>query len=113
MKTNLILSILLFSLSTSCFADGMEHPISGRTISTERSSTEKRVPGEQVDARLPPVIPGQQVQAGGKTHKVISTAGAVPVGAPPQPPQAAVAPSNNSQNSLGSISVIVDDRKRR
>ncbi len=64
------------------------------------------------DRRLPPVIPGEEIQHNGRKMKVWSTSGEVPVGQVPQPPQPPVAPGNNyGQPNLGGV--IVDNRSPR
>jgi len=73
------------------------------------------------DTRLPPVLPGESVERGGKRHKVITTVGPVPVAPVPTAPHAPVAPtvpspsvSNGGLSSLDtttpSVSVILDRR---
>jgi hypothetical protein len=69
---------LTFLLPAILLADGAPK------VATEKEVI--RVPAEQIDPRLPPVIPGQQVTAGGKRHVVISTAGPVPVSPAPEAP---------------------------
>lgn len=61
------------------------------------------------DKRLPPVIPGEQIQHNGRKMRVWSTSGAVPVGQVPQPPQAPVIGNGNTTiPNLGGV--IVDNR---
>lgn len=64
------------------------------------------------DNRLPPVLPGEEVRDGGRKMKVWSTSGPVPglnnVPAVPNAPQ--VPGSNDTQGTLGSIDVFVDQR---
>lgn len=62
----------------------------------------------QVDRRLPPVYPGEEVSDGKKTIKVWSTSGPVPVNRPAAAPQ----PFDQNVQGTGPISVIVDERGR-
>jgi hypothetical protein len=60
------------------------------------------------DNRLPPVIPGENIQHNGRTMKVWSSAGPVPVGPAPSAPSAPQAPGSNQ--ALPNVGVIVDQR---
>lgn len=60
------------------------------------------------DKRLPPVIPGEQIQHNGRKMRVWSTSGEVPVGQVAQPPQA---PANGQQSVLPNVGIIVDQRR--
>ena len=88
-----------------------------------RADGEDRQPGTELsagqppvaarDPRLPPLLPGEQVNAGGNTMKMWSTSGPVPVGEPAQPfagPNPTFGP--NSQLPQG-IGVIVDQRRKK
>ncbi len=72
------------------------------------------VPPERIDTRLPPVLPGQSVTTqDGRKHKVISTAGPVPVNPTVQAPPAPVAPGvPQVAVPTAPISVIVDRREK-
>lgn len=80
-------------LSLSIVAFTFSHVLADGVSPKSNSQATGQVPAEDIDPRLPPVIPGQAVTAGGKKHVVISTAGPVPVSPPPAAP---VAPSNCS-----------------
>jgi len=65
------------------------------------------------DKRLPPVIPGENIQHNGRTMKVWSSAGPVPVGQVPAPPAAPQAPGQAQVGgALPNLGVIVDQRHR-
>ncbi|MCI5065653.1 hypothetical protein MRY87_08010 [bacterium] len=117
-------SLLFF---TSARADGMEGaepilqvPQQFRPVAPARSLS---------DQRMPPVVPGETVSAGGGRHKVISTVGPVPVQSPvgraprapvpaevPAPPPVEMPPSPVHSPSVGApsagapVSVIIDRR---
>jgi hypothetical protein len=89
-------------------------------LSTKSIATDLR------DSRLPPVLPGESVERGGKRHKVISTVGPVPVAPVPPAPAAPLAPSaptianpidptgaawGFNGTSPGAVSVIIDRTK--
>lgn len=69
------------------------------------SSTSEPPPNEASDAsfdpRLPPVLPGEEINDSGRKTKVWSTSGPVPVGQAPEPWR---------KRSIDDIDVIVDDR---
>ncbi len=83
----------------------------------------KSVPTDLRDSRLPPVLPGESVQRGGKRHKVISTVGPVPVAPVPAAPLAPSAPTianpvdptgaawGFNGTPPGAVSVIIDRTK--
>lgn len=85
----------------------------------------KSVPTDLRDSRLPPVLPGESVERGGKRHKVISTVGPVPVAPAPTAPLAPSAPTianpidptgaawGFNGTSPGAVSVIIDRTKER
>lgn len=85
----------------------------------------KSVTTDLKDSRLPPVLPGESVERGGKRHKVISTAGPVPVAPAPLAPLAPTAPTipnpidptgaawGYNGTSPGAVSVIIDRTKER
>ncbi len=61
------------------------------------------------DKRLPPVLPGEEVQVGGKRVKVISTSGPVPVGSPTDLNPDRLS-GEDIKDALGKGGVIVDNR---
>lgn len=68
------------------------------------------------DPRLPPLLPGEEVNAGGNTIRMWTTSGPVPVSEAPEPFAAPSAPrlgTHHDQSELGDIGVIVDQRKRK
>lgn len=67
-------------------------------------------PMPKLDKRLPPVLPGQSVEIGGRKMKVWSTSGPVPVGNPPEPWR-----EFNGRTYLDTqdLDVIVDQRSGR
>ncbi len=87
--------------------------------------TTKSVATDLRDSRLPPVLPGESVERGGKRHKVISTVGPVPVASVPAAPIAPSAPTvanpidptgaawGFNGTSPGAVSVIIDRTKDR
>ncbi len=111
-QISVILTSLLFSLPL--YADGLD----ARNPSNPHVSVPEvqDVPSEYVDKRLPPVVPGQRVTAGGSEHKVISTSGPVPISPVPeiQQPRNHIDGAYNpgvSGAGIGSIGVIVDRDK--
>ncbi|WKZ57055.1 MAG: hypothetical protein QY326_10030 [Bdellovibrionota bacterium] len=63
------------------------------------------------DRRLPPVLPGQVVERGGKKMRVWSSSGSVSTEPAPQPP-AAPQQGQSPTPSLDALGVIVDRRDR-
>ena len=64
------------------------------------------------DKRLPPVIPGESIKHNGRSMRVWSSSGPVPVGQVPQAPQAPVAGGNSGGAGQlpANVGVIVDNR---
>lgn len=106
-QATLILSafMLVSSPLSSAFADGEQNGGNGSSIVSEGTKTSKQL----YDKRLPPVIPGQEVQANGKKMNVWSTSGGVPVSQPPQPWHAESGDVHINGNGVG---VVVDSRDR-
>lgn len=76
------------------------------TSTAEDTRSEWVLPQKSYDKRLPPVIPGEEVEdMHKKTSKVWSTSGPVPVHEAPQAPRAA-----QGANGVGNIGVVVDGR---
>jgi hypothetical protein len=75
-----------------------------------QNSAESVVDGgnQPLSDRLPPVLPGQEVQLGGKKMKVWSSSGPVAVS---EAPKAPVVDSNQVDVELGSVGVVVDRRQ--
>lgn len=97
------ISLILWPLFES-HADGEGVSNGTRTITTR--SQEDQLP-PQLDKRLPPVLPGQEVTINGKRMRVFSTSGPVAVSPPPQAP----APGESGNKvQLDDVDVIVDLR---
>lgn len=110
-RYQLIMAVTASLLSPFAFSDDVRADESvsehgGLARSHEVSETGSAA---SFDKRLPPVIPGEQIEHNGRKTRVWSTSGPVPVGSvPPAPP----APGNGSviQGVPGNVGVIVDNR---
>ena len=104
-------AIILASLFLSypVLADGFDR---SDTPPVESADPEPVPPGSDAsfDKRLPPVLPGEHVNDSGRTMRVWSTAGPVPVSRAPEAPE----PWNNGtggDTKIDEVDVIVDQRK--
>lgn len=84
------------------FGDG-DRPASG----ARPAATPNQASDASFDKRLPPVLPGEEVNDSGRTMKVWSTAGPVPVSTAPEPGRCGRA---GCGAGLGDIDVVIDGR---
>lgn len=94
----LVAFLLVFSAASFVFADG-ENADNNSGTSFDAHT----------DKRLPPVIPGEEVQIGGKRVKVTTTAGPVPVGSPVDLNSDRLK-GEDVKEALGNGGIIVDNR---
>lgn len=88
------------------FADGGR---ASEAIATGGSADQVENKEQDLDPRLPPVLPGQEVRIGGKKMKVWSSSGPVPASEAPQAPNVG---SNSSDVKVGEIGVVIDRRDK-
>jgi hypothetical protein len=107
LKSTLLLFLISIFVSSNLFADDTESVISVHK--------QKIAPNQELDPRLPPVIPGEELTRAGKKIKVWSTGGSPSVSI--EPPLAAEAPVSENEWKVGdpnnNFDVIVDGRGRR
>lgn len=104
-----LLTILLLFFPAILLADGIETSDALPSDDTARQSATH-------DLRLPPVLPGEEVERGGKRMRVWSSAGAVDASPPPTPGQRLTPPlaptTALSSPTLDGLGVIVDRRDK-
>ncbi len=107
----MMIKIFFISLLTLCFS-----PVSYADEAADQDSYREPPLREQAngsaasfDKRLPPVIPGEEIQDGNKKIKVWSTSGNVGASEPPRPPEF---PHHDRtvKDQTGGAGVIVDGR---
>jgi len=103
MKTFLATLIVAFLVPCALFADG-DSVSSDQTINNQTDNSNQNVIR---DPRLPPLVPGEEVNVRGKKMKIISTSGPVPVSQPPEPWKQ---DDSSAQALLKNGGVIVDTR---
>ena len=116
MKLHLITAVFLFGLSTLAFADGEvknsdwiaepEEP----TMPAEPKAPHIKISAAEYDKRLPPTLPGEQLDTKGRKMKVWSSSGPVPVADAPEPWKDKNEDITLGSGENGSIGVIVDKR---
>jgi hypothetical protein len=112
-STILATSFLVLSVPSLAFSDDFSVDESALPVQPKQTMEDVAKAGSAAgfDKRLPPVIPGENIQHNGRTMKVWSSAGPVPVGPAPVAPQA---PQVGGQlGTAGNIGVIVDQRHRQ
>ena len=111
-SATLAVSLLIFSVASFAAADefSLDEPVLPVHPAQSMQDVDKVGSAAGFDKRLPPVIPGENIQHNGRTMKVWSSAGPVPVGPAPVAPQA---PQAGGQLGVpGNVGVIVDQRQR-
>jgi len=107
MKLPLYATIFLSCMTTFAWADA---PAQGDSYREAPLREQAQGSAASFDKRLPPVIPGEEIQDGNKKIKAWSTSGSVSVSEPPKAPELP-----NTQPSLkdatGGVGVIVDGRE--
>lgn len=107
-----ILSIVCISLAVlldQAWADGSVGQDGSEANGQNSVESAADTGGQSPSDRLPPVLPGQEVQLGGKKMKVWSSSGPVAVS---QAPRAPVVDSKQVDVELGSVGVVVDRRQQ-
>lgn len=107
MKLPLYATILLSCMTTFAWADA---PAQGDSYRDAPLREQAEGSAASFDKRLPPVIPGEEIQDGNKKIKAWSTSGGVSVSEPPHAPEI---PNTQPplKDSTGRIGVVVDGRE--
>ena len=99
----ILLLFILASFPSFSFSDDSGN----EWTATNGNESQKNGSDATFDKRLPPVLPGEEVNDGNRKMKVWSTAGPVPVAPQPEPWN----PKSSNKLESGSVGVIVDRRK--
>lgn len=106
-----VMCIAAFVYAAPLLADGEQVP---NENPPDAYSADKDPSLAAFDKRLPPVIPGEELERNGRRTRVWSTSGPVPVAEAPEPWKEKSGIGNTTSNPPGfPVGVIVDQRRPR